>query len=128
MKYHQEQSSEYRNRAEERRKTVGSTAFVSVRRAAPQPVPIMPVATVSTVIPGKSIEENKPTNNIPESTPSVIGRMLLEKDGWLEKHKEEDEDKLVKNKTSFRGGLGYDETKKSIYDAMILQGDSFFKK
>lgn len=128
MKYHQEQSSEYRNRAEERRKTVGSTAFVSVRRAAPQPVPIMPVATVPTVIPGKSIEENKPTNNIPESTPSVIGRMLLEKDGWLEKHKEEDEDKLVKNKTSFRGGLGYDETKKSSYDAMILQGDSFFKK
>ena len=128
MKYHQEQSSEYRNRAEERRKTVGSTAFVSVRRAAPQPVPIMPVATAPTVIPGKTIEENKPTNNIPESTPSVIGRMLLEKDGWLEKHKEEDEDSLMKNKTSFRGGLGYEETKKSGYDAMILQGDSFFKK
>ena len=76
----------------------------------------------------KTIEENKPTNNIPESTPSVIGRMLLEKDGWLEKHKEEDEDSLMKNKTSFRGGLGYEETKKSGYDAMILQGDSFFKK
>ena len=83
MKYHQEQSSEYRNRAEERRKTVGSTAFVSVRRAAPQPVPIMPVATVPTVIPGKTIEENKPKNNIPESTPSVIGRMLLEKDALM---------------------------------------------
>ena len=115
----------YRNRAEERRKAVGSTAFTRPRRPMPQPViqtPVVQGTTSSTernpVIPGKVQNE--------VAGPSAIGKMLLEKDGWLEKHDEEKVNQ-VENTSVNRGGLGYQESKKSAYNSMILQGESFLK-
>ena len=88
------------------------------------PPPRMPVSVIpryedpdSPVIPGYSrIQEKKP------EAPS-IGQMLLAKDGWLQKHKDENIS-LVGQASSNRGGLGYSSAAKS----MIIEGDNFLKK
>ena len=124
MAVHQEQTV-YRNRAEERRKAVGSTAFTRPRRPAPQPL-LQPSGYQTaasepqeTPIPGKV--------QIETSGPTAIGKMLLQKDGWLEKH-EEKSSSTLSNASVNRGGLGYQESKKSMYNSMILEGDFFMKK
>lgn len=99
---------------------MGSTAFTKPHRPIPQPVvqtPVNPQATQpQPVIPGRNVESS--------SGPSAIGKMLLEKDGWLQKHVEE-EKKPISNASVNRGGLGYQKSSKSMYHSMILQGDSF---
>lgn len=88
------------------------------------PPPRMPVSTVyrptemttvmnDAVIPGYSRGQEKKVE-----APS-IGQMLLAKDGWLQKHKEENVS-VVGQTSSNHGGLGY--------QSMILEGDNFLKK
>lgn len=126
----------YRDRAEERRRTVGSDAYTTAHRPAMHtqavvlestaPPPRMPVSTVvrpvvrpmemmapDAVIPGYSRGQEKKVE-----APS-IGQMLLAKDGWLQKHKEENVS-VVGQTSSNHGGLGY--------QSMILEGDNFLKK
>lgn len=103
---HQEPSTEYRNRAEERRKAVGSTAFI-------RPRPHVPTAYES-VIPGKSTGSGVSGfgNTVNHNTPS--GEKRFDREG--------------SKKGDGRTGLGYEESKKSAYSSMILEGDFFAKK
>lgn len=121
----------YRDRAEERRRTVGSDAYSTAHKPAihtqavvlesTAPPPRMPVSTNyrpmemtnDAVIPGHSRMQEK------KSEAPSIGQMLLAKDGWLQKHKEE-QVSVVGQTSSNHGGLGY--------QSMILEGDNFLKK
>ena len=123
----------YRDRAEERRRTVGSDAYTTAHRPAlhtqavvlesTAPPPRMPVSTVvrplemmaDAVIPGYARGQERKA----EAPAPSIGQMLLAKDGWLQKHKEENVS-VVGQTSSNHGGLGY--------QSMILEGDNFLKK
>ena len=52
-----------------------------------------------------------------------IGKLLLEKDGWLQKYGDEKENQTMQTGIK-RGGLGYEDP--SAKRSMILEGDSFF--
>ena len=128
-KYHGDQT-DYRNRAEERRRTVGSTAFVSPHRPVIQQPAVVPTAQNgwissgasrdnTTVIPGYASIPPPPMPPMPAppamppappappvpAAPS-IGEMLLAKDRWLRKHDLDDVD-VVGHASSNRGGLGF---------------------
>ena len=105
---------QYKDRAEERRRKVGSTAISNPNKPAVQPVSYSsgPPTTEST-IPGFV----EPPSVVPTAAPGPsIGQMLLAKDGWLKKHQEEDSSVPLSGTVGFRrGGLGFDsrETQRS---------------
>lgn len=107
QKIHQEPSTEYRNRAEERRKAVGSTAFT-------RPRPPVPNA-YEPVIPGKSTGSDGISGGFGYSVNhNASGGKRFDREGL--------------KKGDGRTGLGYEESKKSAYSSMILEGDFFTKK
>lgn len=128
----------YRDRAAERRRTVGSDAYTTAHRPAAHtqavvlestaPPPRRPgsfaframEAPKDAVIPGfaRGAREQEEERRKKAEAPS-IGQMLLAKDGWLKKHKEESVS-VVGQTSSNHGGLGY--------QSMILEGDNFLKK
>ena len=121
-KYHGDVDN-YRNRAEERRRAVGSTAFFSPHRPAPsnaQPWPAPGFSIPAITIPGHPGAPMPPTPPAPmppmppapmqpmppaPPTPS-IGEMLLKKEGWLRKQEDAN---VVEVSSSNRGGLGFQE-------------------
>lgn len=105
--------TQYKDRAEERRRAVGSTAITNPKPAA------QPVVTVPTgeVVPGYSAPRPIAKAPAQETAPvPSIGQMLLAKEGWLKKEEEPEVTGMVGNR---RGGLGYDDKAATMRSEII---------